>query len=343
MAARIIPRPAFLHPDSLLHILHTLHALLDASSDPETLQSAHLLVRTLRHQSTLADLPHGQFSTLLLLDARLAHLASPTAQSNFTTLSPYLLAFSQFVSGYCDIARVRTTGSRAGPSMYDVAASIGMPDAFVAFRHAITHQRLPGPAETLAMWHRALRWLLDEYWEPLRERVEAWAPPARSSREEAARGADAAVKAFLKRRKAEIKGGAGDGEAAAAAASAELYAVVCGAEEGEGALVDALLRKGVLVPADRDIARVQAAVESSVRIWDRLLRKLTLMLPRLGYQLLLSISVVVNTTGDDDDLTSRQQALLAWTKRILLDGDWKLTRAYHLTGVTASSLHLPDS
>ncbi|KEF53567.1 uncharacterized protein A1O9_10542 [Exophiala aquamarina CBS 119918] len=107
--------------------------------------------------------------------------------------SIYAMAFARFVNAFVDrdVARSRateltaldsddgedirtttltatnssaTTGGRGENSMYALAATIGMPEAFVDLRHQVTHGHLPSIVYLRRMTLSALDWLWERWW-----------------------------------------------------------------------------------------------------------------------------------------------------------------------------------
>ncbi|KAK5132008.1 hypothetical protein LTR08_000429 [Meristemomyces frigidus] len=121
------------------------------------------------------NLPHAIESTALLIDAQLHHTKTKTktdvthpnpnttANSTSSIRAVYAAAFARFVTGFCDIGRAREN-FLSPASMAEVARRIGMPAEFVALRHEVVHEEVPGLGRLVGATGEALGWLWGVYW-----------------------------------------------------------------------------------------------------------------------------------------------------------------------------------
>ncbi|KAI9667438.1 MAG: rRNA-processing protein las1 [Bathelium mastoideum] len=103
---------------------------------------------------------------------------------------------NSFVTGYCD------SPDRRRP-MHDVAREIGMPAAFVEFRHEATHKEVPNLERLRRNVEAALEWLWDHYWRD----VDAPKLPLLTASDEAGLRTEFrnAIESYVASRKAEIR------------------------------------------------------------------------------------------------------------------------------------------
>ena len=102
-------------------------------------------------------------STALLAEARLQQLTytqSPSTTSKWAVRDAHATAIARFVTGFCDAV----LPARNISSMYQMAAFLGMPAAWVDVRHDITHGHMPELRALEALVEPALRWLWRGFW-----------------------------------------------------------------------------------------------------------------------------------------------------------------------------------
>ncbi|PHH71600.1 hypothetical protein CDD80_5119 [Ophiocordyceps camponoti-rufipedis] len=164
------------HPTDLLRVRRQFY---DSDSDPDSHDDDdHETRRRLRQQAVARvslwmarqHCPHMVESTALLTAALLSDDTTdshpqPAAWSAYAVRATYAAAFSRFVTGLLDGHQDKLRKQ----SMYAVAATVGLPAAFVELRHQATHEQLPSRAKLRAMAERALDWIWNYYWRHLRD------------------------------------------------------------------------------------------------------------------------------------------------------------------------------
>ena len=133
--------------------------------------------------------------------------------------------------------------------MLAIAKQIGLPVEFVALRHEIVHEELPGLRRLVDAAEGGLEWLWEVYWSRLDDaamRVDEGA--VADVRGEVMR----ILREFRRRRRDALRGGnLGEGEEDAAR-TCEVVVEVCGACKGRTAIVaGVLVRERLLLPTNR--------------------------------------------------------------------------------------------
>ncbi|RDA82522.1 hypothetical protein CP532_4493 [Ophiocordyceps camponoti-leonardi (nom. inval.)] len=139
--------------------------------DRDVKDARHLAVGRVSMWMTRQHCPHLVESTALLTAALLTDDAddsrrvssSSSASVAYAVRATYAAAFSRFVTGLLDGHQDKLRKQ----SMYTIAASIGLPSAFVELRHQSTHEQLPSRARLRLMAERALVWIWNYYWKHL--------------------------------------------------------------------------------------------------------------------------------------------------------------------------------
>ncbi|RDA89531.1 hypothetical protein CP533_2939 [Ophiocordyceps camponoti-saundersi (nom. inval.)] len=154
------------------------HQHTDDDGDvPDDDDARQLAVGRVSMWMTRQHCPHLVESTALLTAALLTdeaddsrRLSSSVSSSVSTSASvayavraTYAAAFSRFVTGLLDGHQDKLRKQ----SMYTIAATIGLPSAFVELRHQSTHEQLPSRAKLRVMAERALVWIWHYYWKHL--------------------------------------------------------------------------------------------------------------------------------------------------------------------------------
>jgi ribosomal biogenesis protein LAS1 len=190
--------------------------------------------------------PHSIYSTAVLVDATLHH--NVEKNSTYAIRAVYSTAFARFVTGFCDIGQ----NSVVKKSMFEMAESIGMPEAWVELRHEITHGQVPD-IRTLEQYVKAsLLWLWELFWMKLD------APQADVTHEPTVRAEmRAALKSFLRNRRNEIKTGKTGGSGAAtsvADSSKHLLRLMKTSETNTKILISVFFEEKMLLPSQKQYA-----------------------------------------------------------------------------------------
>ncbi|RCI08634.1 hypothetical protein L249_4878 [Ophiocordyceps polyrhachis-furcata BCC 54312] len=143
----------------------------DDDDDDDVEDARQLAVGRVSMWMTRQHCPHLVESTALLTAALLTDEADDSRRLSsscppsvaYAVRAAYAAAFSRFVTGLLDGHQDKLRKQ----SMYTIAASIGLPSAFVELRHQSTHEQLPSRARLRAMAERALVWIWDYYWKHL--------------------------------------------------------------------------------------------------------------------------------------------------------------------------------
>jgi len=211
-----------------------------------------------------SNLPHAVESTALLTDALLHHEASltpksasknaiTTANSPYSIRAVYTTALTRFITGFCDIGRHRERALEPS-SMLAIAKQIGLPADFVALRHEIVHEEMPGLRRLVSAAEDGLEWLWEVYWNRLddvRMRVEEDVEDVTA---EVAR----VLREFRRRRRDVLRDGVLDGAEADVTRTCEVVVELCGACKGKAAIAadalvgERLVGERLLLPANRE-------------------------------------------------------------------------------------------
>jgi len=227
---------------------------------PDTPDSRRKAIARITAWKLRSNLPHAVESTALLTDALLHHSASlaQKASPNDTTAianSPYSMravyatALTRFITGFCDIGRHRERALEPS-SMLAIAKQIGLPAEFVALRHEIVHEEMPGLRRLVSAAEGGLEWLWEVYWSRLDD-------PVANIDADAAKGVKDEVitvlRDFRRRRRDALRSGKMEGGVEDEVRTCEVVMGVCASSKGSATIVaGALVGECLLLPANRE-------------------------------------------------------------------------------------------
>ncbi|KAF2396790.1 Las1-domain-containing protein [Trichodelitschia bisporula] len=133
--------------------------------DPEHVELQRQGIAIVLTWARRTRLPHAMISTAQLFDVLVRHQypLEGNALPPHIAQTLYASTIARTVTGLCDLAQASATKR----SMFEVARSIGVCDAWVEIRHDITHGRLPGLRLLELTAQEMVEWLHDEFWDKL--------------------------------------------------------------------------------------------------------------------------------------------------------------------------------
>ncbi|MCJ1314333.1 Cytoplasmic glyoxalase II [Agyrium rufum] len=212
-------------------------------------------------------------------------------------------------------------------SMFDVGVEVGIPASWVELRHEITHGDLPSLLVLRRAAERALRWLYDNYWNHLVEKLgvayfnqEIHVEDLKGSLKEILRDF---VKKNIERMRRVDRSDHRDPEETDST-SAKITRLCRGERKLLRALCSVLVQRKILIPTSRMIG---TSMQEVFLLWDDLLKRIYHHQPHLLNLLIDELTLALVPPSQLDPKTDDyRESCMMWISHILIGDTWKSQR-----------------
>ncbi|KAF2126538.1 Las1-domain-containing protein [Dothidotthia symphoricarpi CBS 119687] len=282
--------------------------------------------KVLAWRSRKPDLPLLLDSTADIVDVVLQDERGLLAHNALRLL--YATAISRFITGLAD-TQIELTRDR--PSWFPPGKSLQLPTSLLEIRHRIVHRHLPSLAELKRAAATSLDWLWEWYWAQL-DHAFSLTKPSGQEQEGVSDMLMGILKAYVKKRKTEIKTRRKDGEASKAAENALSNYTLRFAPSStshspahtQTLLVELLVGEKMVLPADK---KYGSSMSGAFLVWTPLLLTFCSHFPPLRQLLLTHMMDAMNASaGTHVEVDPVREGMYEWISHMLCSEEWKVAR-----------------